>query len=429
MVIAATTKVSRKKTVTTSSPAAGPYRVAAGEGAVASTISPELALRRAVLACMLWEDIAYENGASVVDNIRDLVKQVDPQTVASIAVEAREKQKLRHVPLMLVREMARLDSHKGLVASTLDRVIARPDEISEFLALYWKEKKEPLSNQVKKGLAKAFRKFDEYQISKYAGNKKSSIKLRDALFLVHAKPQGQDQVDLWKKLANRDLTSPDTWEVALSEGKGTDKKETWERLVSERKLGAMALLRNLRNMIDAGVDEGIIRQALVSCKADKVLPFRFIAAEKEAPKFRGELETLMLSCLKTVDKIKGKTIVVVDVSGSMKSNLSGKSNMNRQSAAMALAMLIKGVSEECIVYATAGNDCSREGKSERISDNLKGFALADAIERAARSLGGGGIFLKHCVDYAAKDAKTADTRTVLVMIPRRGLSPLASLTI
>ena len=102
----------------------------------------------------------------------------------------------------------------------------------------------PLSGQVKKGLAAAFPKFDEYQLAKY--DRGGPIKLRDVLFLCHAKPRDAAQAGVWKKLIWGRLTTPDTWEVALSSG--ADKREAWERLLRENKLGALALLRNLRNM-------------------------------------------------------------------------------------------------------------------------------------------------------------------------------------
>ena len=97
------------------------------EGAPARHISPELQLRRSVLACMLWEDQFYEDGVAIAGRIRELVAKVPAEKVAALAVEAREKMKLRHAPLLLVREMARLATHRQLVAETLYRVIQRAD--------------------------------------------------------------------------------------------------------------------------------------------------------------------------------------------------------------------------------------------------------------------------------------------------------------
>src|SRR5207245_6246420 len=139
--------------------------------------------------------------------------RVPGEKVAALAVEGGEKMELGHAPLLLVREMARLATHRHLVAETLLRVIQRADELSEFVALYWSEGKQPLSAQVKKGLAAAFTKFDEYALAKY--NRATPVKLRDVLFLAHAKPVDQAQADLWKRLAAGELSTPDTWEAAL----------------------------------------------------------------------------------------------------------------------------------------------------------------------------------------------------------------------
>ena len=137
------------------------------EGAPAAPIDAEAQLRRSVLACLLWEDQFYENGIAIADRIAGLVPRVEAARVAALAVEAREQMKLRHVPLLLVREAARFATHRGIVAETLARVIQRADELAEFLAIYWKDGRQPLSAQVKKGLAAAFCKFDEYALAKY----------------------------------------------------------------------------------------------------------------------------------------------------------------------------------------------------------------------------------------------------------------------
>src|SRR5689334_20569050 len=168
------------------------------EGAPARSISSKLQLRRAVLACMLWEGQFYESGVKIAARIAELVAKVTPEQVAALAIEARERMKLRHAPLLLVREMARLQTHRHLVAETLARVVQRADELAEFVALYWSEGKQPLSAQVKKGLAAAFTRFDEYALAKY--NRATPVKLRDVLFLCHAKPLDAAQAALWKRL-------------------------------------------------------------------------------------------------------------------------------------------------------------------------------------------------------------------------------------
>ena len=241
------------------------------EGAPVCTMTPEQALRRTALSCLLWEKEFYESGVQIATRIRELVPQVAAERVAALAIEVRERMKLRHLPLLLVREMARHATHRALVADTLAQVIQRADELSEFVAIYWTGGKQPLSAQVKKGLAGAFCKFDEYALGKY--DRAGAVRLRDVLFLSHARPVDTAQAELWKRLAQNELATPDTWEVSLSavgrgertdcverteEAKNVDKRDAWERLIAEHKLGALALLRNLRNMHTAGVREELV---------------------------------------------------------------------------------------------------------------------------------------------------------------------------
>ena len=188
-------------------------------GASASDISNELQLRRSVLACTLWESQFWEDGVEIAGRIAELVPRVAAGRVAALAVEAREQMNLRHAPLLLVREMARHKTHRGLVAETLERVIQRPDELCEFVAIYWKDGRVPLSAQAKKGLAAVFPKFDEYQLAKY--DRGGPIKLRDVLFLCHAKPRDDAQAGVWKKLIWGRLAAPDTWESRSRTGLAT----------------------------------------------------------------------------------------------------------------------------------------------------------------------------------------------------------------
>jgi hypothetical protein len=168
------------------------------EGGPARHISPELQLRRWVLDCQLWENQFYDGVEMISGRIAELVPKVEAEKVAALAIEAREQMKLRHAPLLLVREMARHKTHRALVAETLARVIQRADDLAEFVAIYWKDGRVPLSNQVKKGLAAAFPKFDEHALAKY--DRGGPIKLRDVLFLSHAKPHDEAQAAVWKKL-------------------------------------------------------------------------------------------------------------------------------------------------------------------------------------------------------------------------------------
>lgn len=309
------------------------------------SISPEKQLRRLVMACMLWEKQFYVDGDTSVDTIKSLVPKVDADTVASLAIEARTSFKLRHVPLLLCRELARIGKLK---AETLTAVIQRADEMSEFLAMYWSEKRSPLSNQVKKGLSNAFLGFNEYALAKWDKNS-AVVSLRDVMFLTHPKPTSPEQEALFKRVATKELATPDTWETELSAGK--DKLQTWNRLLSEKKLGALAFLRNLRNMSSAGVSVDNIIEYSKTVNVDRVLPFRYVAAVMIVPQFKGMLENMMFRSLAKADKLDGKTILMVDVSLSMfNTKVSEKSDLDRFDAAAALAMLCREICSDVAIY-------------------------------------------------------------------------------
>lgn len=369
------------------------------EGAVAAHINNEQALRRSVLSCFLWESEAYESGVEIGTRIRELAAKNTAEVVTNLALEARESG-LRHVPLLLLLDLVRRGGNG--VSNTIASVINRPDEITELLALYWKyNPNKPLSAQLKKGIALAFNKFNEYSLAKY--NRDGAVKLRDALFLSHAKPETAERVDLYKRLANNELVTPDTWEVELSAGK--DKAATFTRLIEEGKLGYLALLRNLRNMVQSGVDVKLIRDAILARKGSKyVLPFRYLAAAKVVPQLESSLEQALLASLADAPKLSGKTVVVVDVSGSMQANLSAKSDMRREDAASSLAMILRELSEDVSVYATGG-------KTVLVAPR-RGIALRDAIRHSGA--GQNGIFLKSAMDFVAMNEKVQPDRVIVV---------------
>lgn len=382
------------------------------EGAPIASITNLLELRRSVLATMLWEDGFYESGKEISQRILELIPKVPAKQVAALAVETRTKGKLRHVPLLIARAMAKSEAHKPYVAETLTQIIQRPDELTEFLAIYWKDKKQPLSNQVKKGLAQAFAKFDEFQLAKY--NRDGAIKLRDVLFLTHPKPENKAQEKLWKKLVNNELKTPDTWEVALSETKGENKKEAWERLLKDGKLGALALLRNLRNFKEAGVDERLVRKALKEVNPERVLPFRFITAARYAPNLEPELEEAMFKCLDGKAKINGKTVLLIDVSGSMAEKISGKSELVRLDAAAALAILARELFKDVEIYTF---DSTVNQVPTR-----RGFALRDALgkPRGGTDIGGAVSYINSRVDYERVIIFTDEQSRSSVGAPKKG---------
>ncbi len=308
------------------------------EGAPAAYIDDFAALKRSVLSCFLWENEFYEDGQEIAGRIKALAEKCDPRAVAGLAVCARSVHNLRHVPLLLLEVLSRTGAGvPGLVSGAVQACIQRSDELSEFVALYMAGGRKPLSSGVKKGLAAAFQKFDEYQLAKY--DREGAYRLRDVLFLCHAKPKDKAQQQLWSRLIEGELKVPDTWEVALSGG--ADKKETFTRLLEDGKLGYLALLRNLRNMEQAGVDSDVVMAAIKARKgAARVLPFRYVAAARAAPRYERALDGALLTCISEQPMLRGTTAVLVDVSGSMDTKLSGKSDLTRMDAAATLSSVL-----------------------------------------------------------------------------------------
>jgi hypothetical protein len=227
---------------------------------------------------------------------------------------------------------------------------------------------------VKKGLAAAFTRFDEYSLAKY--DRAGAVRLRDVLFLTHAKPMTSDQALVWRRLIAGELATPDTWEVALSSG--GDKRAHWERLLIDHRLGSLALLRNLRNMKDAGAAEDLVIAAIDAMRTDRVLPFRFLAAARHAPQWEEALERAMFRSLEGrgandgVARLAGHTVILVDVSGSMVAPLSRRSQMLRTDAAYGLAVLLREIAEKVTIYTFSN-------VAKRIPPR-RGFALRDAME-------------------------------------------------
>ena len=266
------------------------------EGETAYTISAAMELYSAVVTTSLSEQF-YEKGKDRLARIQALIAQNDPLFVAKLAVYAREKMYLRSIPLVLAIELAKIHKGDDLVGKLVNRIVQRADEITELLSYYALsneregiKKLGKLSKQIQKGLAMAFNKFDEYQFAKY--NRDAAVKLRDALFLVHPKPKDETQQALFNKIVGDTLETPYTWETELSalgqtrfeneQARALAFQKKWEELIDSQKVGYMAMLRNLRNILQANVGKEHIAKVAAYLSNEKAvlnskqLPFRQI---------------------------------------------------------------------------------------------------------------------------------------------------------
>ncbi|MFK7926040.1 MAG: TROVE domain-containing protein [Bacteroidia bacterium] len=348
------------------------------EGAEAWKMTPEMELYTAVVTSTLSKSF-YEGEGNRVERIRGLINQVDPEFVAQLAIYAREKMHLRSIPLVLTVELAKVWSGDDLVYRLTKRVLQRADEITELLAYYQlanartgQKKLARLSKQLQKGIAESFHKFDEYQFAKY--NRKTEVSLKDALFLTHPKAQNEKEQILFNKIVSDELEVPYTWEVELSRlGQQTFKNEKqkkaafrnkWQELIDSGRLGYMALLRNLRNILQAGVKTEylkIVAKRLSNeneVRRSRQLPFRFLSAYLEMEAMRHVhasyfMRPLEKAALVSVENLKGfgfetKICLAADVSGSMFGPINPRSKIQAYDIGLLLSMLMRARSKAVI---------------------------------------------------------------------------------
>jgi len=349
----------------------GKNKVMNYESTEAYRLSPEWQLYVTVVTSSLSNQF-YEKAEERVDRLRKLIKQCNPVFVARLAIYTRQKMNLRSIPLILVVELAKVHSGDATVKKMISEVVLRADEITELLAYYQmaNERKDikklnRLSKQIQTGLQSAFNRFDEYQFAKY--NRDTEIKLRDALFLVHPKAKDEAQQALFNKIVNNTLETPYTWETELSalgqvqyvneNERAVAFRMKWEELIDSRKLGYMALIRNLRNILEAGVSQQHVVKVCDmlsypdAVRKSKQLPFRFLAAYREISKVKSAYAGRVLDALEeavtvSAENIAGfdkntKVVIACDVSGSMQRPVSAKSKILCYDIGLMLAMLLK----------------------------------------------------------------------------------------
>lgn len=351
------------------------------EGGKAYTYSPELELY-ALASTTMMDNISYKSSADKINDIKRLIRTVSPEYAMKLAKYVRTDMQLRSVPFVILVELAKVVSEKQDVelSRMFERAIVgtiqRADEITEILS-YYKEangldKLNKLSKPLQRAIATSFGKFNEYQLAKYY--RKTAITLKDALFLSHVKPENEERQKLYTDLVNDTLEIPYTWEVELSsvghdatpEEKIILKRAKWEELIDSGKLGYMALLRNLRNILQAEVSRGHIVK-VCDRLADKnqvlksrQLPFRFLSAYImiagvsgrygsqvkgiESPYAKIVLDALEKAVLYSVDTMKefveGDVLVASDVSGSMQHPISERSSVDQYFIGLLLGALI-----------------------------------------------------------------------------------------
>lgn len=294
--------------------------------------SPELSLVSLLLTSFV-KDQFYSSEDDQIERVRALVAVCDERFAAKAALFARKEFGMRSITHVVAGEIAMTVKGETWTKDFFDRIVHRPDDMTEILAYYKAANGSihPVPMALRKGFSTALCRFNDYQLAKYRGDK-AGISMVDVVNLVRP----HNPTDTIKRLMEGTLKSTDTWEIELSEaGKADDvsgaKKEAWAGLLESGKIGYFALLRNLRNILtDAPESVGRACELLTDptrIKKSLVLPFRFLTAYEQIEQMIGhdtQARDVLVALSKAVDiacdnvpKLTGRTLVALDVSASM----------------------------------------------------------------------------------------------------------------
>ena len=393
------------------------------------------------------EDAFYESANDRNVRVRQLVSQIvnEPDGVEWLGkfVEwLRNVGNIRTQSMIIALETAKIMIDKGIAGSRkiVASALTRADEPAEAIAYWHSTFGRNIPQAVKRGIADAAVKtYNERSVFKY-DSKAKSIRFADVIQLVHPSPKDARQSAVFKfaldrryndnvevpselkivsarqelkslngddlrKLANDDKLaeyiskSGMTWEALSGQISGGMDAKAWEAVIPS--MGYMALLRNLRNFLDANVSDKVMRNVLDKIQdpqevaKSKQLPFRFLSAYKELShnlKVAAALEAALGHSLVNVPKLSGRTLILVDNSSSMSWGVSEKSKMSYAEIAglFGSAMALSGNDVDLYAFGTEVRPIAfRKGESvlkvaAKFNSNMGGTYTQDAINKTFR---------------------------------------------
>lgn len=326
------------------------------DGHVAYGMTDKAKLVTQVLSSFFQEAKFYGDNSTEMQEVIKRVIQKDPQFVSNLAVFARREFNMRSVSHVLTAYLAHEEKGKPYVRKTIKGVSVRGDDVTEIMSFYLSTFGKPIPNSLKKGINDVLTGFDEYTIAKYKGDGKA-VKMRDLICLCRPKPKNKEQEAMWKRCLEGNLEVPETWETQLSAN--GNNRETWEKLIDGGKVGYMALLRNLRNILNANpgnIDKVFAKLSdPVAVRKSKQLPFRFLSAYRSVAPIATSrvfdvLEDAFDASIDNLPKIPGTTVIAIDTSGSMNMPVSRNSEVFCDEIALLLGMIANRICENSIVY-------------------------------------------------------------------------------
>ena len=401
-------------------------------GYVAYKMPPKEHLVNAVMTTMFGEPKYYGSTDNDIVRLASACAKNDPAFLSKLACYARNVANMRSISHVLTAVIAR-EAHE-YTRTTIRNVVVRPDDITEIMSCYKSMYGKPFPNAMKREIANVIQKFDEFHIAKYNGGNKA-LKFRDVLRITHPVPKTEDSEKLFKRILDDELETPYTWEVELSARGNT--KEVWNELIASGKVGYMALLRNLRNIVQCGADIDPVLARLSDpdqVRKSRQLPFRFFSAYRTlssagliTPKIHKALEAALTVSIDNMEQIPGRTLVAVDVSGSMSSYVSNSSSIRCCDIAALFGAMANRLCEDATVcyfeapkstyrsyYSSRGIAFpeSRYKDSEECGYRIEHYGKYDSVLEIAlqRSFSGGGTDMSLPLKYALEEDKAVSLR-------------------
>lgn len=399
------------------------------EGGAGYGRDPRSELFLLAVANMVGERTFYETAADRDDRYETLIHDVavaDPAWMAGFLPWLRGEGNMRSASLVGALEAAKAMTAAGLPGSRqlVAAVLQRPDEPGEAIAYWTSRYGRAIPKPVKRGIADAVRRlYTERALLKY-DTSSHGFRFADVLDLVHPSPVAPWQGALFTHALDRrhnrgnpipaelqmlhrnarlradgslnDWSNPDvlreagmTWEDALSAvGSKVDKARLWSALIPS--MGYMALLRNLRNFDDAGLPDDVAAKVAArladpeQVAKSRQLPMRFLSAYRAARSLRWAypLEQALGHAVANVPALPGRTLVLVDTSGSMNAGFSKDGTLMRWDAAVVfgLAVGMRCTSADVVSFSGSGWGSSA-GPVTKVFPLQGGESLLRAVDR------------------------------------------------
>ena len=231
-----------------------------------------------VLSTMVYGDSYYESEKDRLACIEQMLDNPEiAEFVAKTMVYARNVGNLRSISHYLAGILSEKVKGSNYLRSALRKSFIRPDDLTETLALWnSRNKGKMVPNSLRRAFKDALETYDNYQLKKYKGAR-SAVKLRDVVKLAH--PKGD-----FKALIEGTLENVQTAQTVNAGSTGEARAENYKSMLQNHKLGYMAALKNIKNILESGADVETVDMLCSllrnekACLGSRVLPFRFTQA-------------------------------------------------------------------------------------------------------------------------------------------------------